>query len=407
MEILTLTLTAMAHGGAAVGRDDNNRAIFVPFAAAGEKVRVRIVDDRGRYAHGRLLEVLDPSPDRIEPRCLHFGPCGGCHYQHLTYDSQLDHKTAILRDQLERIGGFRQINVKPMLGNPQPWYYGNDAQLSPAPEGGLGYWSPARRQVMPISECHIVREQLVQLLHDVDLELPGLRRLTLRIGDDEALLAALEIDDVEAPDLEADLPLSVSLVLPDGTAVNLIGDNYTIQSVRGRDFRVSAGAFFHPSPRATQRIVDTLLAYAQLNGQAEVLELYSGVGTLTAFLSPGAGAVTGIEINPDAVADAAVNLAETENITLYEGPVEEILPSLTIKPDIIVADPPAGGLPRPVLEQIIALRPSRLIYVSSDAATLARDGRQLAEAHYRPVEVQPVDMFPQTYQIQSVSSWML
>jgi 23S rRNA (uracil1939-C5)-methyltransferase len=405
MEILTLTLTSMAHGGAAMGRDENNRAIFVPFGIAGETVRVRTVDDRKRYAHARLLEVIEAAPERVEARCIHFGPCGGCHYQHINYKSQLNHKTAIVEDQLARIGGLKHVKVRSTLGNHEPWYYGVEAHLSPAPEGGLGYWSPSLGQVMPISECHIIRQELVQLLQDVDLDLPGLRRLTLRVGDDEALLAALETEDMEPPELEVDFPLSMALVLPDGTAANLIGDNYVIQTVRGQDFRVSPGSFFYPNLEPTGQLIDTVLAYAGLTGSEDVLECYSGVGTLTAFLSPLVTAVTTIEANSDAVADAAVNLAESENVSLYEGPVEEILPALSLEPDLVVVDPPESGLSHAALAAIIALKAARLIYISSDVATLARDGRQLAAAHYRLQEVQPIDMFPQTYHIQTVSVW--
>jgi 23S rRNA (uracil1939-C5)-methyltransferase len=405
VEILTLTLTGMAHGGAAMGRDENNRPIFVPFGISGETVRVRIVDDRKRYAHARLLEVIEAAPGRVEPRCIHFGPCGGCHYQHINYESQLHHKTAIVEDQLARIGGLKHVKVRPTLGNKEPWYYGVEAHLSPAPEGGVGYWAPSLGQVMPIRECHIIRQELVQLLHDVDLDLAGLRRLTLRIGDDEALLAGLETDDMEPPQLEADFPLSVALLLPDGTAANLIGDNYVVQSVNGYDFRVSAGAFFYPNLPATGQLINTVLGHAGLAGTENVLDCYSGVGTLTAFLAPLAMTVTGIEANADAVIDAAVNLAESENVSLYEGPVEDILPLLSVKPDLVVVDPPESGLSQAALAAILDLKAPRLIYVSSDVATLARDGRRLAAAHYRPVEVQPIDMFPQTYQIQTVSLW--
>jgi 23S rRNA (uracil1939-C5)-methyltransferase len=407
VEILTLTLTGMAHGGAAMGRDENNRPVFVPFGIAGETVRVRIVDDRKRYAHARLLEVIEPAPERAEPRCAHFGPCGGCHYQHINYESQLYHKTAIVEDQLARIGGLKHVKVRPTLGNGEPWYYGVEAHLSPAPEGGLGYWSPAMGQVMAIRECHIIRPQLVELLHDVDLDVPGLRRLTLRVGDDEALLAGLETEDMEPPELEADFPLSVALLLPDGTAANLIGDNYVVQSVNGHDFRISPGAFFYPNLPATAQLIESVLAYARLTGTEDVLECYSGVGTLTAFLGPAAGTVTGIEANPDAVVDAAVNLAESDNVSLYEGPVEEILPHLSLQPDLVVVDPPGSGLSQAALASISSLKAPRLVYVSSDVATLARDGRQLVEAGYRPVEVQPIDMYPQTYQIQTVSLWKL
>lgn len=419
METITLTLTGMAHGGAAFGRDEAGRAIFVPFAIAGETVRVEIVENKGRFATARLLEVIRPSPERSEPQCPHYATCGHSHYQHIRYEAQLRFKAEILRDQLERIGRLTDVTVQPTLPNPEPWAYRADVTFFPAAGGGLGFWSPQQRQVTAVQTCPLLRPTLLDVLQDVDLELPGLRKLTLRLGDDGDVLAALEVEDVEPPELESESPISIAIVLPDGTAANLIGDNYIVRAVRGRDFRVSAGCYFYPSPAAAELVVDTVLRYADLGnstrrygGHGEggkeggrVLELYSGVGTLTAFLSAGAAEVTAIEANPDAVADTAVNLADTDNVALYEGLVEEILPNLAIAPDVVVVDPPEGGLAAEVIRALAAKRPGRLVYVSADAATLARDGKELAAAGYHLREIQPIDMFPQTYQIQSVSWW--
>ncbi|MCI0398840.1 MAG: class I SAM-dependent RNA methyltransferase [Chloroflexi bacterium] len=405
MATITLTLTDMAHGGAALGRDDKDRVIFVPLAIPGEKVQVEIVEDKKRYARGRLVEVLEPSPARVVPRCPHFGPCGGCQYQHIEYAGQLRFKETIVRDQLERIGGLAGVVVRPCLANPEPWAYRVDTAFNPAPGGGLGYWSPALGQVMPIEVCYIIRPELLELYQDVDLELPGLRRLTLRVGDGGALLAALEVEDVEPPALEADFPVSVSIVLPDGTAANLVGDNYLVQTIKERDFRVSAGVFFYPSPPATALLVDSVLGYAALTGAETVLEAYSGAGTLTAFLAPAAASLVAVEANPDAVADAAVNLDEFDNVSLYQGTAEAVLPLLDVIPQVMVVDPPAEGLSPAVLDQIRRLTPGRLVYVSADAATLARDGKRLAAAGYTLLELQPIDMFPQAFPILTVSAW--
>jgi 23S rRNA (uracil1939-C5)-methyltransferase len=419
MEVLKLTLTGMAHGGAAFGRDESGRAIFVPFAIAGETVRVEIVEDKGRFATARLLEVVRPSPDRVQPQCPHYTTCGHSHYQHISYEAQLRFKAEILRDQLERIGRLTNVTVRPTLPNPEAWAYRADVTFFPAAGGGLGFWSPQQGQVTAVQSCPLLRPTLLEVLQDVDLELPGLRKLTLRLGDDGDVLAALEVEDVEPPELESESPISIAIVLPDGTAANLIGDNTIVRSLRGRDFRVSAGCYAYPSPAAAELVVDTVLRYADLEnltrrqgGHGEedkegskVLELYSGVGMLTAFLSAGAAEVTAIEANPDAVADTAVNLADTENVALYEGWVEEILPGLDMAPDVVVVDPPEGGLPAGVIRALAAKRPGRLVYVSMDAAALARDGKELVAAGYQLQEVQPIDMFPQTYQIQSVSWW--
>ena len=396
----------MANGGDALGRDENNRVIFVPYTIPGETARVRIAEDKGRFAHGRALEILEAAPERAEPRCPHFGVCGACHWQHIDYEAQLQYKGEIVRDQLERIGRLKGIDVRPTLPNPQPWSYGVEATFSPTPDGSaLGFWSPSLERVMPIEICYIIRPILVDLLHDIDFDFGDLRSVTLRVGDDEALLVALELENMEPPELSTDVPLSIAVVLPGGGTANLVGDNYVLQAVGGRDFRVSASSFFYPSPAMAALLVERVLKYADLTGSELVLEGYSGVGMLTTFLAQQAAEVIAIESAPAAIDDAEVNLEEADNIILYAATVEEVLPQLTVRPDLMIVDPPAGGLSRDVVEMIGAGQPARLIYVSSDVATLARDGRQLHEEGYRLVQVQPLDMMPQTFHVHTVSLW--
>jgi 23S rRNA (uracil1939-C5)-methyltransferase len=405
LETVTLALTGMANGGAALGRDQKGRVIFVPYAIPGETVRAEIVEDKGRFAQARLLEVISANPQRIQPRCAHFGTCGGCAFQHIQYEAQLAYKREVVRDQLQRIGRLNAANVCPVLPHPQPWAYRIDMTFSPTADNRLGLWSPSAGAVIPIHECHIAQPALMALFADIDLELPGMRSLTLRQGDDTSLLLALAVDSVEPPQLDTDIPVSVAMVLPDGEAANLIGDNFLVQRVRGVDFRVSAGCFFYPSPPMTAQLVEVVQDYAKLAGYEQVVDAYAGVGLFSAFLAPHAGAVSGIELNPDAIDDAAVNLAETENVSLFHGSVEEVLPHLSPAPEVMIVDPPANGLSQAAMAAIVASGPERLIYVSEDIATLARDSRQLAQQGYTLVEVQPLDMFPQSFAVLTVSLW--
>lgn len=405
METITLKLTGMANGGAALGRDEKGRVIFVPQAIPGERVRVEIVEDKGRYAQARLLDVLMPGPARTTPRCVHFGACGGCAFQHISYEAQLDYKRDIVRDQLQRIGRLGAVNVKPVLAAPDPWHYRIDVTFSPTANNKLGFWFPADGCVMPIQECHIIRPALMELYSDIDLELPGLRSLTLRQGDDASLLMAMAVDGIEPPELNTDLPVSAAMILPDGQAANLVGDNFLVQRVRGRDFRVSAGCFFYPNPPMTEHLLDVVLRYAALTGREQVVDVYAGVGLFSAFMAESATGIAGIEPNPDAIADATLNLEETDNVSLYEGSAEEVLPLLPPEPDLMIVDPPDSGLTKQTVSAITASGARRLIYVSSDVATLARDGRQLAKSGFTPIEVQPLDMYPQTFTVLTVSLW--
>ncbi|MEZ4591230.1 MAG: class I SAM-dependent RNA methyltransferase [Chloroflexota bacterium] len=405
MEKVTLDITEMAHGGSGIGRANRGRTVFVPLTLPGEKVRAQIVSEKNKYAQAALVEVLQPSPERVTPRCQHFAVCGGCHFQHMSYAAQLAAKEAVVRDQMARLGGFKGAAVRPVLPNPEPWGYRVEMVLSPVGNGRLGYWSPVQKEVIAIEECPITRPDLVALLPDVELDLPGLRKLSLRVGDDEALLAAIEVDGVEPPELEADFPISVAIVLPDKTAASLVGDFYSVQRVNGRDFRISPGVEMAASPTAAGLVVATVLRYAALTGEENVIELYSGAGTLTAFLAEQAAELVAVERNPDAVADLAVNLNDLENVSVFEGEVEDVLPLMPEGVEVMVAHPWGNGLSKKAVTAVTQAQPDRFIYVSSDVATLARDGRSLAKAGYKLVEVQPVDMQPQTFHIETVSLW--
>jgi 23S rRNA (uracil1939-C5)-methyltransferase len=405
MPTFELMLTEMANGGVAMGRDDQERVIFVPLTIPGERVTVETVTDKKRFARARLLEILEPSPQRVEPACPHFTLCGGCHFQHIRYADQLRYKENVIRDQLSRIGGIESPPVAAVLPNPDPWHYACDISFSTTRAGKLGFWSPELSQVIPIETCSIIHQRLLESFQDIDLELANLHRLTLRLDQDGSALAVLEMEDGEPPALETDFPISVALLLPDGTAANLVGDNYVVRSIKGRDFRVSAGSFFYPSVPALELMIDVILGYAGLSGSESLLELYSGVGTLTAFLAPACADIACFELNPDSVNDSAVNLHDTENISLYEGPVEEILPLISFSPDILLVDPPESGLPVAIIDEIAIKSPDKIIYVSSDIATLARDGKRLGEKAYRLITMQPIDMYPQSFQTLTVSLW--
>lgn len=405
MTSVTINLTDIANGGAALGRDERNRVIFVPLAIPGERVQVELVKEKKRFAHGRLLEVLDPSPDRVEPRCPHYGPCGGCHFQHIDYKAQLRFKREIVIDQLTRIGGFVEPVVKPVIPNPEQWAYSNYVTFSTDQAGNLGFWSPELDEVMPVSTCHIIQPSILDLLDDIDLALPTLEQLTLRLGINDSIVAELIVDGEDPPDIKTESSISISQILADGSIANLVGDSHLLISVKDRIFQVSATSFFYPSSAALEALVETVLKFASLTGHESVLELYSGVGTLTAFLAPLSQKLIGVEHNQSAIMDAVENLDSFDHITLYQETVEETLPLLDLSPDVMIVDPPGSGVAISVHDEIARLQPSCLIYISSDMATFARDGQRLAQNGYDLIEVQPIDMYPQNYRVLIVSTW--
>lgn len=406
--VIELELTDMAYGGAAVGRYEG-RVVFVPYAIAGERVRVEIVEEKKRYAQARLIDVLAPSPDRVQPPCPHFGPgpegpCGGCQWQHIAYPAQVRFKQAILADQLQRIGGFSDPPLLSPVPSPSPWGYRNQARFGVSPDGQLGYRAMNSQRIIPIRECHIIDPRLLALFQALDLEPAGLEGVTLRLGTaTEELMLVLEMAGDEVPALETDMPLSCVLLFRDGSSVVLVGEGDLVEEVAGRRFHISAGSFFQVNTHLAEKLVERVLSYLALTGCETVLEAYSGVGLFTAFLAPHAARVIAIESNPSAVADAQVNLDEFNHIELYQAEVEEVLPVLEMALDAAVLDPPRAGCAPAVIDALIRLRPPRIVYVSCDPATLARDCKRLAMGGYRLAATQLVDMFPQTYHIESVS----
>ena len=402
MAELTLTLTDMAHGGLALGRDKSGRAVFVPFAIPGETVRVRPPHPGDRAARAELLAVVRPSPDRVAPHCRHFGICGNCAFQHMGYEAQLRAKTAVVRDQLTRVGGIRNPVVRPIVPHPAAYDYRGETTLFRADEGGLGYWSPALRRLFRVEECPILQPALQAALADLDVDLPDLRKLTLRLGDDDELLAALEVEGVEPPELAVDFPVSVSIVLPDRTAATLIGDPYLVRTVGGRPLRISPGVAFPHSTAAAEMLVAAVLSVAELSPGETVLESHAGAGWLTAALAPRAAEVIAIEPNPDAVADAAENLDEFDNVAFYEATEAEALPAVTHTPDLAVFH--SGGLSPATLEWLATARPGRVVVVA-EVGLLAKEAKRLVGVGYRAVAFQPVDVAPQGFGVEVVGVW--
>ncbi len=409
MNPFTLELTAIAHGGAALGRHEG-RVIFVPYALPGETVRVEIAEDKGRYAFARLVEVLEPSPDRVAPPCPYFSPtgCGGCQWQHIDYQTQLRFKSEIVIDQLARIGKIPDPVVRPTLPDSSGWAYRNHAQFHPQPDGGLGFQAASSNETIAVDECPILHPLLSDLYTALDLDFEGLRRLSLRAGTaTDDLMLILEMTEDLPPSLEIDLPVSCVLLLSDGIHVNLIGNNHITETVADHTYRISAPSFFQVNTPQAAQLVRLVTEYLNLRGDETVLDAYCGVGLFTTHLAECADLVIGIEQSPAAVNDLLENTAEQENVDVIEGPVEAVLPDLDIPLNAAVIDPPRTGVDRFALDALVERRPARLVYVSCDPATLARDAQRLVRGGYKLVEVQPVDMFPQTYHVESVALFAL
>ena len=423
-ETLNLKLDSMTQGGEAMGRDATGRVVFVPYAIAGEEVVVEIVEAKKNYARARLVEIVTPSPARVTPRCPHFASpptpspdgirqergqrgevgCGGCQWQHIAYDAQLKFKTDIVREQFARIGKIADAPVRDMIGMPDPWRYRNHVQFQMDGNGHLCFQAFESHRLVKINECHIMHPLLDEMFRALELEGGDFEGVSLRAGIATGQkLLILEGRDDEPPEIAVDEPVSIAYQTPNGETISLVGKDALHEQLRDRTFRVSPQSFFQVNTEMAARLIDLVEQYLAPAATEVLLDAYGGVGAFGLSLASRVARVIEIEENPFAVDDAKANAVESENIEFHRGKVEDVMPILKSKIGLVIADPPRAGIAPQALDALIALAPRAIAYVSCDPATLARDARKLVDNGYRLQEIQPVDMFPQTYHIESVS----
>jgi 23S rRNA (uracil1939-C5)-methyltransferase len=398
-----VTLTTLTYGGDAMGRLADNRAVFVPFGLPGERVRVRLTEEKKNYARAEIVEILETSKDRIQPRCVHFGECGGCHYQNIPYEKQLQAKTDILIDQLKRIGKIENPPVKPMVACPNPWNYRNHVQFSLDKDAKLGFQMPNSYKVIPITECHLPESSISDFWHQLEFEPEtNIERVSLRAGVEDDIMLVLESESPESPEFEIEAGISVTHVYEENTVV-IAGNDHIIVRVFDRNFKVSAASFFQVNTVMAGKMVEHLITCFPVSLSTTLLDVYCGVGLFSAFLAHKCKTLIGIESSESACEDFSINLDEFNNVELYEGAAEDVISYFEAKPDIILVDPPRAGLDKSVVDGILKLNPSLIAYVSCDPSTLARDAARLINGGYKLKQVTPFDLFPQTYHIESIS----
>ncbi|WP_370872358.1 23S rRNA (uracil(1939)-C(5))-methyltransferase RlmD [Paenibacillus zeirhizosphaerae] len=452
-----IDIIGMTHDGEGVGRV-KGYALFVGGALPGEKVRVKVLKTKKQYGYAKLLDVVQASPDRIAAPCPIYDQCGGCQLQHMSYEGQLAWKRQHVVDVLERIGKLTVVGssgsgaelgstagvvVHPTLGMSEPWRYRNKAQVPiGTAEGGLigGFYARGSHRIIDMEACLIQDErndQVVARVKEIGSQLGisayneetgrGLLRhvvvkTAFRTGE---LMLVLVTNGRDIPHRDAwigsireQIPAVASIVQNINTKkTNVIfGDETRV--LWGRDviydyignvqFAISARSFYQVNPVQTEVLYGKTVEYAGLTGKETVIDAYCGIGTISLFLAQHADQVYGVEIVKEAIDDARSNaeLNGMRNVQFEVGASEDVIPRWKeqgIEADVIVVDPPRKGCDPRLLETILEMKPERVVYVSCNPSTLARDLRVLEDGGYKTVEVQPVDMFPHTVHVECCS----
>lgn len=441
-QILDLTVDAFGSDAQGVCRADG-MAVFVPGALPGEQVRVRIVKPMKSYAFGRLEEVLSPSSDRREPPCPIYKRCGGCAAQHMRYEATLAFKRDQVRDLLKRVGGI-EIDVPPVIGMDDPWHYRNKGSYPVSLVGGkacAGFFAERSHDLIALPEggCAIQRGDANRAVdavigwmrtygvapYDERAHRGTVRHVVTRVTRAGGVMAVIVANAKKLPheaelisQLKKDVPQLESVVLSInekrtnvilGTQLRtLYGKATMVDTLCGHTFRVSPLSFFQVNPEQTEKLYALALEYARLDGTQSVVDAYCGAGTISLLLARHAGHVLGVEIVPEAIADAKENAARNgiTNVEFLCGAAEEILPARLkqgLQPDVVVVDPPRKGCDEALLRALIRVQPERIVYVSCNPATLARDAGFLTrEGGYMAERVQSVDMFCWTGGVETV-----
>ncbi|HQL36334.1 MAG TPA: 23S rRNA (uracil(1939)-C(5))-methyltransferase RlmD [Bacillota bacterium] len=433
-------ITGLSSEGLGVARIEGF-TVFVEGALPKEQAEIKIVKVLKNYAFGKLLRTLKTAACRIEPSCGVVKRCGGCQLQHMSYEAQLQYKTQQVKDALERIGGLNGVAVHDTIGMEDPWRYRNKAQFPVGMDGDvmIGFYANRSHEIIDTPQCSIqdaVNDNVIQTVrefikkYDISVydENTGkgiIRHIVTRKGFKtgevmvcivingdslpcgKALVEMLRARTDGLKSVVVNINKKKTNVILGERNIVIFGEEAIYDYIGEFKFRISPLSFFQVNPVQTEVLYGKALEYADLKGDETVFDAYCGIGTISLFLSRKAKKVYGIEIVPQAINNAKENarLNGVKNVEFLVGESEIVIPELYrkgIKADVIVVDPPRKGCDEKLLEVITEMSPEKVVYVSCNPATLARDLKYLSERGYEVREVQPVDMFPQTSHVECV-----
>lgn len=442
-EIISLDFEDLTHEGNGVGKIDGY-PVFVPNAIPGERGKVKAILVKKNFAIGKLLEIDKISPERVDPPCNVYIQCGGCQLQHMSYAMQLEMKQKQVENTLRKLGHIDHVEVESTMGMDDPWRYRNKVQIPVAEREGeliTGFYRKKSHDIIGgMDRCIItseVNDRMVEAVraacdrlgipaYDEKTHRGVIRHIMVRTGEvtgetmivivtktaelphKKALINQLIETHPTIKSIMQNINKERTNVILGRQTKCLWGAAYIYDSIGDIKFAISAKSFYQVNPTQTKTLYDKALEYADLTGHETVVDAYCGIGTISLFLAKQAKKVYGVEIVPEAIEDAKQNakLNGITNVDFFVGQAEKLMPwwkDQGLKPDVIVVDPPRKGCDEALLKAMLTMKPERIVYVSCNPSTLARDLRILEDGGYKTKKVQPVDMFPQTMHVETVS----
>ena len=441
-EIKQGNVVDLTHEGHGVIKIDRY-PIFVPNALIGEVIKYKIIKVKKNFAIGKLLQVIKPSEQRVEPPCKYYWKCGGCQLQHMTYDAQLAMKQSQVTNLFHRKAQFSNTIINKTIGMDHPWHYRNKSQLPIGKdrEGKaiMGYYRQRSHDIIDMDSCLIqddvhqdIMNHVKQWIIDYDISVYNestkkglLRHLVIRTGyysDDKMVVfvtngknfqqASILVEKLKETfpnitSIKQNINKSHSNVIMGEQSVTLYGKDKIADQLSDTTFKISDQSFYQINSSQTEKLYQQAIEYAQLTGEETVLDTYCGIGTIGLYMAPVAKHVYGVEVVPSAIKDAQQNatLNGFENTTFVCGKAEEVIikwKQQGIKPDVVMVDPPRKGCDETFLQTLLKLNPKRIVYISCNPSTQQRDA-QILDSQYELQEITPVDMFPQTTHVETVA----
>lgn len=404
------------HRGEGVARIDG-KVVFIPFAIPGELLEVEITEKKKTFSRGKIVRIIEPSIDRVQAPCPYYYDCGGCSYQHLNYARELELKQQIVKDCVERIGKL-QVPVLPVIGMGNPWRYRNKVEWHLAVNKDkpvMGYYCREEREILEIDSCLLISEEMERLSNELQGKISqyikaGVHRITVRQSSIDNTMGLIfhgsSPQGIKLDKLLKDNPLISSAFFAGRNKMqHLFGEPYIKEKIGNITYQLSPLAFFQINHLQSEKLFGLVKDYANhLQGGEKILDAYCGTGSIALFMAENAGKVLGVESFAFAVDDARINarINGIENCEFKTGKCEEITPRLDENFNLVILDPPRAGCKKELINALIAMSPEKIIYVSCNPATMARDLALLKEGNYNIEKIQPVDMFPRTGHVETV-----